>query len=110
MKGSIPFSLTRSSSLVILVLQYNNLSGSIPDSWDETGDKSYKLQFLTIDHNLITGNILVSFSKLGLLQELSFSHNQISGSIPTELGKLSGWQNFDFSYNAINGSSWTPCP
>ncbi|XP_048236281.1 probably inactive leucine-rich repeat receptor-like protein kinase IMK2 isoform X2 [Ricinus communis] len=97
LSGSIPPS-------IVFALQHNNLSGSIPDSWGETGDNSYKLQFLTLDHNLITGNIPVSFSKLSLLQEISLSHNQISGSIPTELGKLSSLQKLDFSNNIINGS------
>lgn len=104
--GSIPLRLTRLPSLTILALQHNNLSGSVPDTWVGTGmgNHSYQLQFLTLDHNFLTGTLPVSLSKLSLLEHISLSHNQISGSLPDELGKLSKLQMLDLSSNAINGS------
>ncbi|KAF8394857.1 hypothetical protein HHK36_018794 [Tetracentron sinense] len=103
--GSIPVSLTQSPSLIFLALQYNNLSGSIPDSWGGTGGKNFnQFQSLTFDHNLLSGHIPVSLSKLGGLEEISLSHNHISGTIPDEIGRLSRLRKLDFSYNAINGS------
>ncbi|KAJ8898953.1 hypothetical protein K2173_008453 [Erythroxylum novogranatense] len=102
--GSIPDSLTKPSSLTILALQNNSLNGYIPDSWGRSQNRSYKLQFLTLDHNLISGKIPVTLGKLSLLQEVSLSHNKISGTIPDELGSLSNLQKLDLSNNAMNGS------
>jgi hypothetical protein len=102
--GSIPVSLTQSPSLIVLALQHNYLSGSIPDTWGRKGNYSYHLQFLILDHNLISGTIPVSLNKLALLQEISLSHNKLSGAIPNEMGSLSRLQKLDFSNNAFNGS------
>ncbi|KAI4353460.1 hypothetical protein L6164_002409 [Bauhinia variegata] len=106
LSGSIPSSFTLSQSLTILALQQNNLSGSIPDSWGGDGmkNKNFHLQFLTLDHNAISGTIPVSLSKLGFLEQISLSHNQIVGFIPSELGSLSSLQILDLSYNNISGS------
>ncbi|KAE9618186.1 hypothetical protein Lal_00041874 [Lupinus albus] len=105
--GSIPSSLTMSHSLTILALQYNNLSGSIPNHWGGMGkNKGFdsKLQVLTLDHNLISGTIPVSLSKLSFVENISLSHNQIVGSIPSELHALSRLRFLDLSNNGINGS------
>ncbi|XP_057498764.1 probably inactive leucine-rich repeat receptor-like protein kinase IMK2 [Actinidia eriantha] len=102
--GSIPVSLSLSPSLTFLALQSNNLSGSVPDSWGSgTENKTYHLQILTLDHNLISGRIPTSLSKLGSLEMLSLSHNRFDGTIPNELGALSKLQMLDLSENDING-------
>ncbi|CAK9150443.1 unnamed protein product [Ilex paraguariensis] len=103
--GSIPVSLTRYPSLTFLALQRNNLSGSIPDAWGTVrGNNSYKLQTLTLDHNILSESIPTSLSKLGLLQEINLSHNQLGGTIPDQLGSLLNLQLLDLSNNAITGS------
>ncbi|XP_019450366.1 PREDICTED: probably inactive leucine-rich repeat receptor-like protein kinase IMK2 isoform X1 [Lupinus angustifolius] len=107
LSGSIPSSITMSPSLTILALQYNNLSGSIPSYWGGMGkNKGFgsKLQVLTLDHNLISGTIPVSISKLSLVENISLSHNKIVGSIPSELHALSRLRFLDLSNNDINGS------
>ncbi|CAH9105299.1 unnamed protein product [Cuscuta epithymum] len=104
LSGSIPVSLTQSSSLVFLSLHQNNLSGSIPDTWGGSSNSSNKLQTLTLDHNLLSGRIPASLSRLGLVEEINLSHNQISGTIPDELGShLSRLLVLDLSHNAISG-------
>ncbi|KAA8517467.1 hypothetical protein F0562_017760 [Nyssa sinensis] len=101
--GSVPVSLTRSPSLTFLALQRNSLSGSIPDTWGGTLNKSNQLQSLTLDHNLLSGTIPVSLSKLSMLEKVSLGHNQIDGPIPSELGNLLRLQTLDLSNNAISG-------
>ncbi|KAJ9545579.1 hypothetical protein OSB04_025286 [Centaurea solstitialis] len=105
LSGSVPIRVVKSNSIVYLALQFNNLSGSIPDSWGsgENGGKSM-VKSLTFDHNLFSGTLPVSLSKLAELEEISFSHNRITGSVPIEFGGLSKIKSIDFSYNAINGS------
>ncbi|KAK9291155.1 hypothetical protein L1049_009343 [Liquidambar formosana] len=102
--GSIPVSFTRSPSLIFLALQHNNLSGSIPDSWGGTGKHIYRLQSLSLDHNLFSGTTPISLSKMERLENISLSHNRITGTIPDELGRLSRLQMLDLSNNAIDGS------
>ncbi|KAF5795044.1 putative protein kinase RLK-Pelle-LRR-III family [Helianthus annuus] len=99
LSNSIPVSLMKLNSLMFLSLQYNNFSGVIPDSWDKPLVKS-----LTFDHNLFTGRIPVSLSKLTDLEVISFSHNFFTGEIPVEIGKLVKLKSLDLSYNFINGS------
>ncbi|KAL4574984.1 hypothetical protein LXL04_021824 [Taraxacum kok-saghyz] len=105
LSGSVPVSLSQSNSLMFLSLQFNNFSGVLPDSWGggKNGDKSI-VKSLTFDHNLFTGKIPVSLSKLTELEELSFSHNRFSNEIPNEIGKLVKLKSLDLSYNSINGS------
>ncbi|KAF6152664.1 hypothetical protein GIB67_008101 [Kingdonia uniflora] len=100
--GSIPGSLTRSSSLTFLALQYNNIFGSIPDIWPETKE-TYQLQYLTIDHNFISGKIPLSLSRLRKLKEISLSYNQINGTIPPNLGNISRLNQLDLSHNLLTG-------
>ncbi|KAL8470332.1 hypothetical protein ACS0TY_032979 [Phlomoides rotata] len=111
LNGVIPPSLGDSAKLYRLnlsfnyfsSLQYNNLSGSVPDSWG-SGNVSHQLQFLSVDHNLLSGKIPASLSKLNLLEEINLSNNQIGGSIPNELGDLSRLKSIDLSNNLINRS------
>ncbi|XP_055811059.1 probably inactive leucine-rich repeat receptor-like protein kinase IMK2 [Solanum dulcamara] len=104
LSGIIPEHITQSRSLVFIDLKYNNLSGSIPDSWGGNGERQFKLQSLTLDHNSFSGGIPVSLGKLSGLLEISLSHNHIVGIIPNDIGSLSMVRNLDFSYNEINGS------
>ncbi|KAF9597498.1 hypothetical protein IFM89_019025 [Coptis chinensis] len=105
LSGPIPVSLTQSPSLTFLALQYNNLSGSVPDTWGGTMKKNfYRLQSLTLDHNLISGSIPVSLCKLDRLEVVSLSQNKIEGAIPSEIGQLSRLQILDLSNNNMTGS------
>ncbi|GFS33597.1 inflorescence meristem receptor-like kinase 2 [Actinidia rufa] len=107
LSGSIPISLTHLPSLIFFSLQYNNLSGQIPDSWGGNGTEkrgSFQIQYLTLDHNLISGPIPASLGNLSELQELSLTNNQINGTIPDQIWKLSRLKTLDLSNNDISGS------
>ncbi|XP_068667572.1 probable leucine-rich repeat receptor-like protein kinase IMK3 [Aristolochia californica] len=103
--GSLPLSLTHSVSVTFLDLRYNNLSGAIPDTWGgQTGKNPYELQSLLLDHNLISGKIPTSLSRLQKLQEISLSNNRINGTIPDAIGLLSQLRSVEFSNNDLRGN------
>ncbi|GJV13697.1 probable leucine-rich repeat receptor-like protein kinase IMK3 [Tanacetum coccineum] len=90
---------------MFLSLQYNNFTGLNPDSWGGKGNSGKsKVKSLTFDHNVFSGRIPVSLSKLTDLKVISFGHNKLNGEIPSEIGKLEKLKSLDLSYNAINGS------
>ncbi|KAM7467932.1 hypothetical protein LguiB_015494 [Lonicera macranthoides] len=104
LSGSIPESFTHFPALTFLALQHNNLSGIIPNIWGaKVSNSSYMLQSLTLDHNLLVGQIPTSLSKLTSLEVINLSHNRINGTIPNEFSSLSRLQVLDLSNNGING-------
>ena len=79
--GSIPSKLGQ-LPLIILDLDYNQLSGEIPeDIYDAT-----TLQQIDLNNNQLTGTIS---SKIGQLQTLTFfqiDNNMMEGTVPEEMG------------------------
>ncbi|KAK1361946.1 hypothetical protein POM88_046420 [Heracleum sosnowskyi] len=73
------------SSLQLLLLNGNKLSGHLPD---ERGYLQH-LRGLQVDENQISGPIPKSFSNLGSVRHLHLNNNSISGQIPSELSNLS---------------------
>ncbi|KAJ8541534.1 hypothetical protein K7X08_002350 [Anisodus acutangulus] len=83
--GEIPTSIGNlSSSLRILDLSFNALTGSIPP---EIGRLS-KLKQLSLSSNLFQGQIPKEIGSCSELQQLELFDNQLSGKIPDEIGKL----------------------
>ncbi|KAL1808115.1 hypothetical protein ACET3Z_025105 [Daucus carota] len=98
--GSIPNSFTNFPSLTFLALQHNNLSGSIPDAWGLNTNDSYQLRSLTLDHNLLSGNILLGF---GATNAADNRHNSFTGDIPDSISNLPNLTSFDVSNNNLSG-------
>lgn len=70
--------------VIILGLQLNNLSGSIPPEIGDLGS----LQMLYLGGNHIGGSIPAEIGNLDDLWHLEISSNSLVGSIPKELGNL----------------------
>ncbi|EEF47401.1 serine/threonine-protein kinase bri1, putative [Ricinus communis] len=87
------------SRLETLHLQYNKLTGSLPESLGYLRS----LKSLLIMHNSVSGSIPESIGNLSSLQELLLSYNQIKGSIPVSFGQLSSLVSLDTQGNQFEG-------
>jgi len=65
-----------------LQLQFNNLTGTIPES---LFDKLINLTAIDLSHNSLSGTIPTTVGKLRNAQMLQLNHNMLSGTIPTEI-------------------------
>ncbi|XP_057819346.2 receptor-like protein 54 [Cryptomeria japonica] len=97
LKGTLPPCLTNLSSLTLLDLSYNMLSGSIP--------LSSSLAVLYLAHNFFEGETVLSLiCMLSDLSVVDLSYNQLNGSLPSCLGSLSSLTQLDLSYNRLSGN------
>ncbi|KNA06112.1 hypothetical protein SOVF_184060 [Spinacia oleracea] len=98
--GLIPGDLCdSSSSLSILQLDDNSLTGPIPQ---EIGNCS-SLYLLTLSHNNLSGEIPSSISMLKGLEFLRLESNELDGEMPKELGTLQNLLSVNVSYNKLIG-------
>jgi Leucine-rich repeat (LRR) protein len=82
--GSIPREIDHLTSLEMLGLQNNQLSGSIPDFIHAN-----KLLYINLNNNeLLSGSIPASLGDIPKLQVLGLGNNKLSGSVPANLGSL----------------------
>ena len=123
MGGTIP-NLSRLTSLKLLKLQYNSLTGTIP-TWfggmnslgglylhrnDLTGSIPSELGQLTrlrrlwLDRNGLTGTIPPELGNMSNLGTLNLHTNRLTGNIPTQLTNLSRLQHFALHNNALTGT------
>ena len=65
-----------------LQLQFNNLTGTIPEG---LFDKLINLTTIDMSHNSLSGTIPTTVGKLRNAQIMLLSHNRLSGTIPTEI-------------------------
>ncbi len=120
----IPASLGSSPSLTHLILDDNDLSGSIPTSlgslatlqWIDLNDNDLTgsipaslgsltaLRFLNLNVNQLTGSLPASLSSLSNLEHLWVRLNDLTGSIPVEFGGLSSLQTLILEGNELSGS------
>ncbi|GAB4832527.1 hypothetical protein Ancab_006549 [Ancistrocladus abbreviatus] len=128
--GKVPCELSSLSSLQILNLANNNLSGRIPAC---LGDLKAMAKRQTIDHylfyakyrgteapaswkawNSLVGEIPEELMKLSGMLVLNLSRNQISGQIPKSISALSDLSSIDLSNNNLSGLCGDPltvkCP
>jgi hypothetical protein len=81
--GSIPPGLGE-LPLIMLDLDYNELSGNIPDEiYDAT-----TLQQIDLNNNKLTGTISPKIKQLKTLTFFQIDHNDMEGEIPKEMGDL----------------------
>jgi EIX receptor 1/2 len=83
--GELPNSLMNCTSLTVLDVGENRVSGEIP-AW--IGTMQSYLIVLRLSSNLFTGSIPSQLCHLNYLQILDLSHNNISGTIPPCLNNL----------------------
>lgn len=95
--GNFPSEFYELKNLSVLYLQFNNLSGSLPDFsvWKN-------LTIVNLSNNGFNGSIPLSVSNLTELAGLNLANNSLSGEIPDiELPSL---QLLNLSNNMLNGS------
>ena len=98
--GSIPSSIGNLTNLEYLNLFRNKLSGKIPSSIANLTN----LQSLVLDANNLSGNIPSSIGNLINLKILSLDGNKLSGKIPSSIGNLTNLQALDLPGNQLSGS------
>nr|TKR63760.1 hypothetical protein D5086_0000321450 [Populus alba] len=87
------------NSLQSLVLETNNLRGSLPDSLG-----SYKhLVNLNLYSNGFSGPIPASIGRLSSLKRLDLSHNYLNGSVPESVGQLFNLELLNIHNNSLSG-------
>uniref|UniRef100_A0A0E0MMN4 Receptor kinase-like protein Xa21 n=1 Tax=Oryza punctata TaxID=4537 RepID=A0A0E0MMN4_ORYPU len=83
LEGSIPPSVFNLSSLPHLVVQFNNLTGTLPPY---ASDRLPCLKVLSVDSNQLHGAIPVSLCNSTKLEVIQMMENSFSGVIPDCLG------------------------
>ncbi|KAK9096150.1 hypothetical protein Sjap_021647 [Stephania japonica] len=95
------FAWSKLSSLRMLDLSGNQLTGTIPSSLS----KLSQLEELDLGNNAFVGNLSsIAWSNLSSLRMLDLSGNQLTGTIPSSLSKLSQLEELDLGNNAFVGS------
>ncbi|KAM3303000.1 putative receptor-like protein kinase [Capsicum chacoense] len=94
-------SLTNSTKLIFLALDFNLLEGVIPES---IGNLSKSLSKLYMAGNPIYGSIPSSIGQLSGLTLLNISYTSVSGKIPPEIGQLKELQLLALAGNQFSGT------
>ena len=98
--GSIPPEIGQLKNLETLLLNVNKLTGPIPP---EIGQLK-NLRDLTLHQNKLTGSIPPEIGQLNNLEELSIHTNQLTGPIPPEIGQLKNLRYLAPGDNQLTGS------
>ncbi|KAM3268461.1 hypothetical protein P3S67_031402 [Capsicum chacoense] len=97
--GTIPPSLSNSTSLTFFRADGCSIQGSIPSSIT----KLTKLSVLMLNENDITGQLPVSMSSLTTLQYLSMFQNRLEGNIPISICQISSLEYLNLEWNDLTG-------
>ncbi|KAK7366702.1 hypothetical protein VNO80_08699 [Phaseolus coccineus] len=81
--GPLPSDFSNLSNLSFLYLQFNNISGSLPDF-----SALRNLSVLDLSNNCFTGTIPLSLSHLTHLTAINLANNSLSGQIPLSLHRF----------------------
>ncbi|PHU18488.1 hypothetical protein BC332_14183 [Capsicum chinense] len=98
--GTLPPSLSNSTSLTFFQADGCSIQGSIPSSVT----KLKKLRILVLNDNNITGQLPVSMSSLISLQYLSLIQNGLRGYIPTSICQILSLDYLNVQWNELTGS------
>ncbi|CAL4968242.1 unnamed protein product [Urochloa decumbens] len=97
--GELP-PLNRFHKLQRLVLSYNSLHGTIPD----TLTNCTKLKWLDLSGNFLTGEIPLDISLLSNLNVFLLPRNNLIGMIPPSVKNMTQLHAVDFADNQLTGS------
>ncbi|PHT48838.1 hypothetical protein CQW23_13046 [Capsicum baccatum] len=97
--GTLPPSLSNSTSLTFFQADGCSIQGSIPSSVT----KLKKLRTLTLNDNNITGQLPVSMSSLMSLRYLSLIQNGLRGYIPTSICQILSLEYLNIEWNELTG-------
>ncbi|CAO2148089.1 unnamed protein product [Urochloa humidicola] len=98
--GTIPTEIERLRNLKLLYMENNFLTGNLPYSLGRLSN----LFFLTLSRNKLSGRIPLSLGNLSQLSELYLQENNLSGPIPGALGHCKNFDKLNLSYNSFYGS------
>ncbi|XP_019162183.1 PREDICTED: probable LRR receptor-like serine/threonine-protein kinase At4g36180 [Ipomoea nil] len=88
-----------SSNIISIDLSYNQLSGEIPDCWNN----STSLLILDLGNNHFTGKFPPSLGSIFSLQSLHLRNNHLVGELPSSLQNCTSLQVMDFGGNEFTG-------
>ncbi|MFS7950994.1 putative transferase [Helianthus anomalus] len=88
------------TSMIVLNLGNNNLSGDIPECWE----KWVWLEFLNLENNSLSGEIPRTLGSLRNLHHLNMHGNKISGRLHSSLINLTELDVLQLGRNELNGS------
>ncbi|KAF3648113.1 hypothetical protein FXO37_19607 [Capsicum annuum] len=97
--GTVPPSLSNSTSLTVSLANGCSIQVSIPSSIT----KLKKLRILMLNDNNITGQLPVSMSSLTSLQHLSMFQNGLRGYIPTSICQILSLEYLNKEWNELTG-------
>ncbi|KAL3809835.1 hypothetical protein ACJIZ3_000088 [Penstemon smallii] len=99
-QGPIPNNIGRMlPSLIVLLLEENYITGSIPDSLCELKF----LMSLDLSKNKLSGNLLDCWENFQQLASLKLSSNEISGFIPNSIGRAYPLMSLHLNNNSLTG-------
>ncbi|XP_058111619.1 putative receptor-like protein kinase At3g47110 [Magnolia sinica] len=101
LSGVLPDSISNiSTQLTSLTLRDNKIFGSIPSGIQNL----VGLTVLDMRYNFLTGTIPIGIGKLNQARKLFFDANELSGQIPSSLGNISQLWVLGLSENNLSGS------
>ncbi|CAK9168899.1 unnamed protein product [Ilex paraguariensis] len=93
--------LTNATNLTALAVNVNNFGGVLPES---IGNLSTQLVQMLLDNNQISGSIPSVIANLSYLEMLDMFYNQFTGHIPPDFGKFQNLQHLSLSGNQLSGN------
>nr|XP_016516044.1 PREDICTED: receptor-like protein 12 [Nicotiana tabacum] len=97
--GRLPSPLCRMSTLVILDLSSNNLSGVIPKC---LANMSRSLSVLDLHDNQFHGTVPTKFGRESTLRSLNLRNNKLEGTLPQTLANCRALEVLDLGENLLN--------
>ncbi|XP_020576190.1 tyrosine-sulfated glycopeptide receptor 1-like [Phalaenopsis equestris] len=99
--GQIPKDLFDMTSLQLLSLPFNQLSGVLDGA---LMSKLLNLTHLDLSANLLSGELPASLSYMPFLEQLVLHDNQLIGELPPELANCTKLKTLDLRFNRFNGT------
>ncbi|KAM3271864.1 hypothetical protein ACQJBY_042208 [Aegilops geniculata] len=104
LKGMLPDTLMNLCNLKIFELTMNQLEGDVTGFIERLPKcSSSKLQVLLLDNNNITGSLPDLVSRMTSLINLNLASNRLTGTLPTGIGNLSNLTYLDLHDNQMGG-------